>query len=497
MSDQGERWNAPGGDENDYVPAERSTGPNSQLDATPTTPRQPGSGVTMAAQQEPIVGRTTFSAEVVETPEGRTDFSPEEFSTPGFPPPPPLEPAATESATSAFPAPELPTTDFLRQQYPEPDFVPQGFPGQGFPAVEDSLDDPPEASASGGPGSEGRDETFGPRSGEAVGQASFAEPPAASPSRDSPAFDGVESGAGDSNYAGVDMSGPGTPPKPGMPSSGNWRIPEWMAEEGKGGETSKDAFDDDEEEGGRSRVALFAGVSLLVIALVASAVMFLLKSGSGDTTTDPSTPANGAAAKKQDTNQSPAAALPPDKRLPKFPGTHTKVAGRINDAFSGLSYPRFGAPWQVPTRKSGLALLGWSGQQIVVTERNPKQLWYAQLMSGVLGPADRDIYRGPGTEQAAAVAYAQETEARLYGFAHKTRPLASEPLELNGHKGWLISSFLTFHRVGVKATGDIVTVAVIDAGRKAPAVLLMAVPNTNKNLWPDINVLVSSLRVLR
>ncbi|MGI8328867.1 hypothetical protein ACRYCC_02815 [Actinomadura scrupuli] len=496
MSDQGERWNAPGGDVNDYAPTDRSTGPKSQPnDANPfaaPTPQQAGSGVSTAAQQEPVVGRMTFSAEVVEAPEGRTDFSSAEFATPGFPPPPPLEPAASESATSGFPAPELPTTDFPARRYPESDFISQGFTEDDFPPMDPSFDRAPEASASGAPGSEPAGETFPGGPGAPAEQAGAAQPSAPPAGWDSHAFDGVESGAGDSNYAGVDMSGPGTPPKPGMPSSGNWRMPEWMAEESKdGGGSSSDSFE--AETGGRSRVGLFVGVSLLVIALVASATVFLLKSGGGDKSVQPSTPAKGSGKKSA---KPPTVALPPDKQLPTFPGAHTKAAGRINDTFSGLSYPRLGAPWKVPTRKSGLALLGWSGQQIVVTEHTPKQLWYAQLLSGVLGPAEQDIYAGPGTERAAAAAYAQQTEARLYGFAHKTKPLASQPLNLNGHKGWLISSYLTFHRPGIKATGDVVTVAVIDAGRKTPAVLFMAVPNTSRKLWPDINFLVGSLKVL-
>ncbi|MDX6433386.1 MAG: hypothetical protein QOE54_5752 [Streptosporangiaceae bacterium] len=499
MSDQGERWNAPGGDVNDYAPTDRSTGPKPPSnDANPfatSAPQQAAAGVSTAAQQEPVVGRMTFSAEVVEAPEGRTDFSSAEFPTPGFPPPPPLEPAASESATSAFPAPELPTTDFPGRGYPGQDFITQGFTEQDFPAVDAGFDRAPGTGASGVPGSEPGGETFGGRHGIPAGEAGSEEPPAALAGWDSHAFDGVESGAGDSNYAGVDMSGPGTPPKPGMPSSGNWRMPEWMAEEGKDGGSTSDSFDAD-AGGNRSRVGLFAGVSLLVIALVASAAVFLLKAGGGSKAVQPSTPAKGAGKVGKKTTKPPAVALPPDRQLPKFAGTHSKPAGRVNDTFSGLSYPRLGTPWQVPTPKSGLALLGWSGQQIVVTENNPKQLWYAQLLSGVLGPAERDIYAGPGTERAAAAAYARETEARLYGFAHKTKPLASQPLNLNGHKGWLISSYLTFHRAGVKATGDVVTVAVIDAGRKTPAVVLMAVPNTNKKLWPDINFLVSSLKVL-
>jgi hypothetical protein len=552
MSDQGERWTAPGGDVNDYAPTDRSTGPLSQPNDVspfaapaaqnqPTTPQQTGSGVTMDAQQEPVIGRLTFSDELVEPSEGRLDFSVPEFSTPEFStpqfPPPPLEPAAAESATSAFPAPALPTSDFPARGFAEQDFITQGFSEEDFPAVDTSLDGIPDASTAEVPGFEARGENFGGRFGAPGAADASVEPPPVMPTWDAYAFDGMESGAGVSNYAGVDMSGPGTPPKPGMPSSGNWRMPDWMSEEGdeanedkagkagKAGKGRKEAKEakgrkeakattatkatkatketagagpellEVDPDGGRSRVGLFAGVSLLVIALVAAAAVYLLKTGDATKSAHPATPTKAAAAKKKP-KRPPVVALPPAKQLQKFTGTHSKVAGRVNDAFSGLSYTRFGAPWQVPTRKSGLSLLGWSGQQIMVTENTSKQLWYAQLLTGVLGPADQSLYAGPGYERAAAVAYSKATEARLYGFTHKTKPLASEPLDLNGHKGWLVSSSLTFHRAGVKATGDIVTVAVIDVGRKVPAVLLMAMPNTKKAAWPDINLVVNSLKVL-
>jgi hypothetical protein len=314
--------------------------------------------------------------------------------------------------------------------------------------------------------------------------------PAPRPSADSANFDGFESGPGVGNYAGVDMSGPGTPPKAGIPSSGNWQMPDWMAQDSEVGPT----LDVDSREGGRSRTALFAGIGVLIIALLAAAAVFFLRS-SGGKDLQPALPksAPGPAQKKATTQ---AVALPAEKLLQKFPGTGSKVAGRIDDTFSGLSYPRFGQPWQVPGPKSNLLLLGWSGQQIMVTEHSGSQMWYGQLLSGVLGPAEQGIYGGPGSEMQAAVAYAQGIEARLYAFPHSSRPLASQALTLSGGKGWLISSYLTYHRTGIKATGEVVTVAVVSTGRKTPAVLVMSVPNTHKKLWPDINQVVNSLKIL-
>lgn len=322
---------------------------------------------------------------------------------------------------------------------------------------------------------------------------------------DGPAFDGVDSGDGQSNYAGVDMSGPAGPVKAGVPSSGNWQMPDWMRPEA--GEAPGGGFNLPEAEtgGGKGKVVLFAVIGLVLVVALAAAAMFFLKSGgkpgakpkgTSGSSAQPSA-SDGAAA--QPSASQPAPQGMADTPLQKFPGAHSKAAGRIDDTFAGLSYPKLGAPWQVPAKKSGLVQPGWSGQQIVVTEKHGNQIWYGQLMSGLLGPAEQDLYKGPGTEHETAVAYEQGLETRLYGFPHNSKPIASQALDLAGQggKGWLVSSELSYHRDGIKATGEIVTVAIIDTGKKAPAVLFMSVPNTEKKLMPDINFVMDSLKVAR
>ncbi|HEU5156461.1 MAG TPA: hypothetical protein VFU43_05650 [Streptosporangiaceae bacterium] len=328
-------------------------------------------------------------------------------------------------------------------------------------------------------------------------------------------FDG-DHGPGVPGYAPVEPSGPRTPPKPGTPSSGNLRLPEWMRAEMSGetpGEMAGEAdagrrghrsdrrpgADYDEEDEGRTRLMLFFGVGLLVVALLAAGAVYVLKKSSGgaDEAGDPA--AGAAGATPSATVRPPDVALPPNKPLARFRGVPHRAAGVLPDRHAGVAYPRLAAPWQIPGPKSGLGRLGWSGQQVLVTERGGggRPTWYGQLLSGTLSDVQRPLYAGPGTERQAAVALAAQYEARFYPFPHKTRSLASQPLTVDGHRGWLVASYVGYRRPGVKATAEVVAVALVNTGRPSPAVLYMAIPNTNRDRWPDFNYVFTSLRLAR
>jgi hypothetical protein len=290
----------------------------------------------------------------------------------------------------------------------------------------------------------------------------------------------------------------GPPPKPGKPSSGNLRLPEWMREEGATGGAGEaggaiTSYDDEE---GRSRRPLFIGVGILVAGLVAVAGVYFLK-GNGDSDASTAAAPTTANTPSQTPSRPAAQKGPARKALPRFKGVHTKALGRLADRRSGLSYARFARPWAAAAKNSPMNELGFSASQFAVTEKaggQPKH--WARLMSAELSGAAKDAYTGPGTERAAAAEAARVYEARMFGFQHKKRVLANQPLTVGGHKGWLVSDYLTYRRPGVKATGDIVAVALVDTGKKTPGVVFMTVPNTNKRLWPDINFVVRSLRVL-
>ncbi|MFD0537704.1 hypothetical protein ACFQY7_32050 [Actinomadura luteofluorescens] len=87
--------------------------------------------------------------------------------------------------------------------------------------------------------------------------------------------EGDDDGGGDDKYVPAVPTGSGQPAKPGKPSSGNWQMPDWMADESaadaKLGGSPKPERDVLDGGGGRSRLVLFGGIGLLVVALLAAA----------------------------------------------------------------------------------------------------------------------------------------------------------------------------------------------------------------------------------
>ncbi|GGV09262.1 hypothetical protein GCM10010182_30940 [Actinomadura cremea] len=311
------------------------------------------------------------------------------------------------------------------------------------------------------------------------------------PEPDAPQWEGElfedDSEEGVSNYVPAVPTGSDRPVKSGKPSSGNWQMPDWMADEAAADE-KLGASGDSLEVGGRSRKVLIGGVGLLVAALIAAGGVYFLTRG-GD---EPDKAGRTGAAEESVAQ----ASMPPDAKLESFGGTPSRVLGRVNDEMSGLSYPRLGTPWQVPTKENRLGTPGWSGQQIVVTERSGEQLWYGQLLTGTLIPSLHQAYSGPDSVKNVAGLAADGYVAQYYGFQEGKEPLASQALDVDGRKGWLVASYLTYKRQGVKATGEIVATAVIDTGRDAPAVVFASLPNTHKKLWPDLNRFLGSLEVI-
>ncbi|TDD36607.1 hypothetical protein E1287_10625 [Actinomadura sp. KC06] len=310
--------------------------------------------------------------------------------------------------------------------------------------------------------------------------------------------EGDGEGAGDERYTPAVPTGMGEPAKPGKPSSGNWQMPDWMADEaaadaklGASERPRRDVLDDD---GGRSRIVLFGGVGLLVVALVAAGAVYLMRGGD-DAPAESDSGANAGRTATAEQSEAAQVELPPDKRLKAFPGSPSRTLGRVADAHSGLSYPRLAAPWKVPTKQNKLGTPGWSGQQILVTEKNGGQLWYGQLLTGTLLPSLQGAYQGPDSIKNVAGLVAKGFEAQYYGFPHRSAPLASQPLNVDGRQGWMIASYLTYKRDGVRATGEIYATAVIDTGRKAPAVVFASMPNTHKKMYPDVNAFFTGLKL--
>jgi hypothetical protein len=254
-----------------------------------------------------------------------------------------------------------------------------------------------------------------------------------------------------------------------------------------------DAPDDEPK---KRRLLGCGGVGVFLIALVTAATVIALKQTGGGADAEASV-AGGDNARQSAPAAAPQQVPLPTRGLPTFTGKHTRSDGRVSDKDAGVSYPKLKSPWRLPSKDNALGERGFTAQRYVVTEQGRgSQLWYGQLMSGALSNAQGNLYGGRGTERQAAAALARQFEDRFYSMPHKRREVASQELTVDDRKGWVVAYFVSYERPGVKATGDMVAVAVVDTGRAKPAVVFMAVPNTHRKLWPDFNYVLGSLGVL-
>ena len=241
---------------------------------------------------------------------------------------------------------------------------------------------------------------------------------------------------------------------------------------------------------------LTVGGGLAVILAAIGVVVSLLAGGDpGKRPTQPA-PSRAAPSSKQPfptpTTPTPR---PPHRAidLPHFRGEPSEHVGRIDDHTAGLSYVRLGRPWRngVPFTTSG-----FTQGQYYITEKYPGGTWQATIMSGRMS-THMPEYVGTYRWFRSATKQATDVAARYYPADHRTLEVASQPVDVRGHSGWLVASRLYFHEPGLKASSELMVVVAVDTGHDDPGVLYVSIPNTENKRLPDINALLTSLRVIK
>jgi hypothetical protein len=193
-----------------------------------------------------------------------------------------------------------------------------------------------------------------------------------------------------------------------------------------------------------------------------------------------------------------AAPLPAEARLTRnvpvrdYPGSGSPVLGRVTDPDARISYAELGGKWN-RSRATDPLLDGFDRAQGFDAETR----WQAAVRSGLVGGDLLD--RAVGGDRLRKVAAAVQDERRTYAYVEgetTVRDVASQPVTVGGHDGWALVSEMHFRKYGVASTMDLSAVVVVDTGRPRPSVLWIALPETEKELWPDINTLIDSLRVV-
>lgn len=228
------------------------------------------------------------------------------------------------------------------------------------------------------------------------------------------------------------------------------------------------------------------------VGIVASAVVILLA-----LVLTGNNPIHRTAAAPPDTRAPLAKLCPPPSAAPAPLTTvpATPAGARTVDRQSGISYRAYGAPWQTwqaPWTDSGNLDVSYRTGQYFVTEEPPWGQYLATILSASVPTATNDALtldlRCTGTQVAADVRVA------FYPQPNTMDPIRDGQTTLGGRPAWVNEFRLHFHEAGLKATSELVAVAVIDVGRPDAAILYISIPGTHDQYDYVVDELLDSIR---
>ena len=179
------------------------------------------------------------------------------------------------------------------------------------------------------------------------------------------------------------------------------------------------------------------------------------------------------------------------------PTTARPVTGRVTDRVARLSYDVLPGEWREWDRDSFDALRSTLGYYRITQENAPNsETYWANVNSGPVAPAvasrDGDL--------ADTARRAIRTLGDNYYPAHTREGLTQRDLTVDGARASLIRYRAVFDPVaaaGYAARSEQVVVLVVDTGGPLPSVFYVSIPDTVRELWPAIDPLLASVRVVR
>lgn len=167
---------------------------------------------------------------------------------------------------------------------------------------------------------------------------------------------------------------------------------------------------------------------------------------------------------------------------------------RTVDKDSGISYARFGPPWQPwdEVWDAGDLHVRYGVGQHFVTEVYSGGTYHASILSGSVPATENDALtldlKCTGHHVLADV------RASYYPQPNTIDMKRDEVTTLGGRPAWVGVFRLHFHEQGLKATSELVGLALIDVGRPNAAVLYVSIPNTVDQYDPLVEKVLDSVR---
>jgi uncharacterized protein DUF2510 len=181
---------------------------------------------------------------------------------------------------------------------------------------------------------------------------------------------------------------------------------------------------------------------------------------------------------------------------PPAPTTVTPVTGRYSDRVARLSYDVLPGDWREWDRESFNGLQSTLGYYRITQQNAPGgQTYWANVNSGLVRP---DVAAG-GDLAATALRLIRILATRYYP-EHTREGLTQRAVTVDGAKASLVSYRAVFDptaAAGYVAKSEQIVVLVVDTGQAQPSALYVSLPDTVRTLWPSIDGLVDSVRIVR
>jgi hypothetical protein len=240
--------------------------------------------------------------------------------------------------------------------------------------------------------------------------------------------------------------------------------------------------DDDPVKRNKRILKLLSGGAIAVLAIGLVVILVSLMTGNATT---PGGLFDNRAKGPSDTRPELARRCPPPTIPPELPpgGAEVPAGPRITDTESGISYKEYGDPWrpwdQAWSDAGELKVAYRTGQHFVTEQNyNGSSDYHATILSGHVPAAVNDgmvlDLKCVGDQIAADV------RISFYPKNNQLEQISARDLTLGGRPARLLKFRLHFSQAGLKATSELVSIALIDLGKPEAAILYVSIPDTHR-----------------
>ena len=230
----------------------------------------------------------------------------------------------------------------------------------------------------------------------------------------------------------------------------------------------------------RSGVGWWVGAGALLLVLIVVAVFAIRAATSG----------GGTAAGGDPSGQDTSDVCPPERS--DSPSASAPPAdGRVHGG--PVSYPQLGSPWSAPRGDNrvpfGVNVL--SQEVTVEADYAPDSSWVASVLVGELQAGDGFFTPEQGS---------QIVVRCILGKFYGNNPVNSDvkvnrATTIDGHEAWLVESQLSFDIPNLKTKGELLIVAIVQAGTERSGLFYASIPDTTPELVKPARDALAALKV--